>query len=155
MVSQYYPYVVDDCRSSSVGSNGGERQAYRPAFFFTFRQRRQRERFHLPAFRRAVHHLPVAVDEHIMEAHLFSAFSGNSLLKERYSRAHCPSGNHCHVRNKPSHRPPPLKRMPGGFVTTGPEATDITVFNCGFGLLTGGIVSMQDATVPAGSRRWQ
>ena len=38
--------------------------------------------------------------------------------------------------------------MPGGFVATGTEATDITVFNQGFGLLTGGIVGMQDATVP-------
>ncbi|ECG4191658.1 dextranase, partial [Salmonella enterica] len=27
--------------------------------------------------------------------------------------------------------------MPGGFVATGTEATDITVFNQGFGLLTG------------------
>ncbi|EBQ7759113.1 dextranase, partial [Acinetobacter baumannii] len=26
--------------------------------------------------------------------------------------------------------------MPGGFVATGTEATDITVFNQGFGLLT-------------------
>ncbi|OEC14169.1 dextranase, partial [Salmonella enterica subsp. enterica serovar Typhimurium] len=38
--------------------------------------------------------------------------------------------------------------MPGGFVATGTEATDITVFNHGFGLLSGGIVGMQDATVP-------
>ncbi|EAC1666405.1 dextranase, partial [Salmonella enterica subsp. enterica serovar Kentucky] len=38
--------------------------------------------------------------------------------------------------------------MPGGFVATGTKATDITVFNQGFGLLTGGIVGMQDATIP-------
>ena len=32
--------------------------------------------------------------------------------------------------------------MPGGFVATGTEATDITVFNQGFCLLIGGIVCM-------------
>ncbi len=89
--------------------SAGERQGLSPCLFsFRTATQCQRERFHLPAFRRAVHHLPVAVDEHIMEAHLFSAFSGNSLPERTVltHAPHCPSGNHCHVRNKPSHRPP-------------------------------------------------
>ena len=140
------------------GSAGGERQGLSPCLFsFRTATQCQRERFHLPAFRRAVHHLPVAVDEHIMEAHLFSAFSGNSLPERTVLTrltVHPETTVTSVISRHTVHRV--LKRMPGGFVATGTEATDITVFNRGFGLLTGGIVGMQDATVPVGSPcRWQ
>ncbi|MEW3319750.1 hypothetical protein MZP14_20780 [Escherichia coli] len=84
-----------------------------------------------------------------MEAHLFSAFSGNSLPERTVLTrltVHPETTVTSVISRHTVHRV--LKRMPGGFVATGTEATDISVFNQGFGQLTGGIVGMQDATVP-------
>ncbi|CSW76496.1 Uncharacterised protein [Shigella sonnei] len=84
-----------------------------------------------------------------MEAHLFSAFRGDGLPERTVLTrltVHPETTVTSVISRHTVHRV--LKRMPCGFVATGTEATDITVFNQGFGLLTGGIVGMQDATVP-------
>ncbi len=65
-----------------------------------------------------------------MEAHLFSAFSGNSLPERTVLTrltVHPETTVTSVISRHTVHRV--LKRMPGGFVATGTEATDITVFN--------------------------